>query len=124
MPKTLYERDMENSLLQIAEALGINTTSKPPKIEDIIRAAKQAGERSRDFDALQRALVGETGASGITAAAEYRKLLIDLDTNMRRAWKDGSLSADAWPTELAQRLTWAVKGKQAETPIALSFGSR
>ena len=40
---------------------------------------------------------------------ELRALLRDIDTNMRRAWNDGSLSADAWPTALAQRVAKAVR---------------
>lgn len=44
------------------------------------------------------------GASAKTLLA----LLRDIDASMRRAWKDGSLSADAWPTDLAQRVAQAV----------------
>ena len=43
----------------------------------------------------------ENGANANNMCA----LLRDIDANMRRAWKDGSLSADAWPTDLAQRVT-------------------
>ncbi len=35
-------------------------------------------------------------------------LLKDIDANMQRAWKDQTLSADAWPTALARRLAAAV----------------
>lgn len=41
--------------------------------------------------------------------AQCKQLLRDIAANMRRAWNDRSLSANAWPTELAQRLTKAVQ---------------
>lgn len=103
MPKTLYERDMEDSLTRIAAALGLDMGGTPD-VEALIRAAQRAGERCRDFDALQRALVGETGASAIAVAGECRELLRDIDANMRRAQRDGSLRVAAWPAGLAARL--------------------
>lgn len=37
------------------------------------KAHREAAEWRQNFDVLQRALVGDTGASGITAAAALRK---------------------------------------------------
>lgn len=35
-------------------------------------------------------------------------LLVAIEANMRRAWNDRSLSANAWPADLAAKLTEAV----------------
>lgn len=36
---------------------------------------------------------------------EHLKLLLDIEANARRAWTNGTLSHEAWPVELARRLT-------------------
>ena len=46
MAKTLYERDMEDSLRQIAEVLGVNV-SLTADVEDVIRDAKKAGQDAK-----------------------------------------------------------------------------
>lgn len=48
MPKTLYERDMEDSLRQIAEALGLDIGGTPD-VEKLIRAAKRAGKDAERY---------------------------------------------------------------------------
>lgn len=53
MPKTLYERDMEDSLRQIAVALGVDV-SGTPDVEDVIRAAIRVG---KDAERYRNALV-------------------------------------------------------------------
>lgn len=47
--------------------------------------------------------------------AELEALTRDVDANMRRAWADGSLSANAWPTALAARVA-AAAPPQEQTP--------
>ena len=48
MPKTLYEHDMEDTLRQIADALGV-AGSRGPDAEELIRAAKVAGKDAERY---------------------------------------------------------------------------
>lgn len=79
MAKTLYERDMEDSLRQIAVALGVDV-SGTPDVEDVIRAAGKAGKdaqryrRVRDeddaFEALKVAYYNGKTPAEIDAAVD------------------------------------------------------
>lgn len=48
MAKTLYERDMEDSLRQIAQALGV-AWEHFPDVEDLIRKAHKAGKDAERY---------------------------------------------------------------------------
>ena len=42
-----------------------------------------------------------------TTENQMRALLIEIDAHARKAWADGTLSAAAWPADLAQRVAQA-----------------
>jgi hypothetical protein len=69
---------------------------------DDVRLAYLHGHRDA------RHAAAELANAAVVDLDELRALLCSIDANMRRAWKDGSLSADAWPTDLAQRVSRAV----------------
>ncbi len=76
-----------------------------PNVRRIIRSARLLEELGHPNDTL----------GALDELAQCKQLLRDIDANMRRAWKDGSLSAEAWPTELAQRLSKALQPNAALT---------
>jgi hypothetical protein len=78
------------------------------------RPAAEAADEIEHLAAAKDSHFAQAMANGAKAreyrdeADALRALLADVDANMRRAWADRSLSADAWPTELAQRVAQAV----------------
>lgn len=58
MPKTLYERDVEDSLRQIAVALGVDV-SRAPDVENVIRAAGKAGKDAERYRKWRAAFTSE-----------------------------------------------------------------